>query len=754
MPELIYTQDAIVDLRTKFGCCFADLMIKVLNTERYGISECMTLNEALYVQRVKEIVEGYTKDNAIIGYTSDATATIDISSLDVGEFTDDMFIQVTADYAGPVLLAEFFYDGDGDANLNGIRDELIAQINAGGSGYTAGTPVGDTFVITVPTNLSALPTGTDITITFAPYFYLKGVLQLSSVRGQTPTTWEKGWQQLGFAITDRVYVEGATGSTSGFLYVPRPYSPITNMGPVTHDFNGGVDFQVGYESDDGATGIIGGNTGNGQTQTITLPVDTYDSALFVNNTPVAFSYVSGGGDVHQVLGIISDNTNINAVTPQVDVFIYETRFNYGLGTIIPLATGSQSWNMVPFWNSANLNRISPAGIVEIYDVDCTGATTTFSLDTELIIPELRGPSFLYYDKADEKIYIGSYSPAFRNQASVAYIDLAINPVAAAGPSLRSDSFTSYNERIVGSGTGTSFAAISNSNSTKIQVTGIAGDFIDGGDSTVSHSLAGNARYTHDPVNNVVYTAPWNSPYIVKLEGFSNGTPGSSSTYTTSFVFQPNDFLYQSNGTYFGSLYYRPSENCLWVIENRDPTGDPSDRFRVLCRYDLGAGSSVQIANSKTEYPMPGTYPGVIPDGGAARIAGDKYLVIATTAAQAFFDIDSRTWVYGTVPANSISPSINNIHTPAAWTGYALGDDAYNYATDEIIVSSTGQAAGVERMSTLQAYALTNNSGDISATFSGTVTPIYFDGTNNCLTEQQVASLIEIANKYCCECSNC
>lgn len=724
MADLIYTQDAITDLVTKYNCCYNTLMKKVLKQEMYALDPCISLAEALFVKKTAKILEGFTKDGAIIGYTSDATATIDLSTLVASEFVNNMYIVVTSDYAGATILAQFFWDGDG-LGLTDLRDELISQINSFGSGYTAGTPSGNTFVVNVPTNLSSLPTGSTITITFPEQFFLEHKEDLTNFPGQTANNSELGWELRDGAATqtDHIYIEGATGSTSGYLYVARRFEPEEFQ--ITHDFNGGADLNIADESTDGAT-----VTSGTQIQTITLPVSTFSSDLFVNNTPISIT-ATVSGTPYAITGIISDNTNLNS-GPSVQITIYQTNAN-GVQGAVPLATGSQTWNVEIYWNHNDApDRLVAPGVVQIYDIDATVSPSTVTLDTTLVVPGLRESAYLWYDQLNEILYLGGNSVTHSDQQGINYIDVGAAPTVLGGTSLNTARVRFG--RLVGVQNQDSFASINTTGSSILQSVGLApGDFTFTETSGITNkSPIGQNYWASDQDNNRLYYGYGREVWY--LEGL--GSSGSTSTLSNGYLFTPNNTLAIINGFYLAGMHYDESTSTLFVIENRENgTAD----YTILCSYDVSSGASVQIANSLQEYPIPS---GTI-FGNSVLVNAGRYLMCTLSGTeQAFFDMDSRTWVYGTLPVDKVA------------SGH-IEQLRWDNTNSKIIVASTEiSTGGTDSYMDVNIYALTQNEGTLTASVSGTVTPITFDGTDNCLTEDQIQSLIELAQKYCCECANC
>jgi len=736
MADLIYTQDGLDALVINYDCCFADLMLSALKHEMYGVSDKVCyIDKALHLKRISNILANFTKDGSIISYTSDGTATIDISALAAGDFTDNMFIEVTTDYTGSLILASFLYDGLGDATVEALRDELIIQINAGGSGYTADTPTGiDTFVLHVPTTLSSLPTGTTITIVFAPSWRtVTPITNLVDISLNNHPTYES--YRFEGLTSEGTYVPGVgpTAANGGLIYIPRNGHALRSfsyggglaaVAPYTGRGTGGAT----YHTYDFLTGGVGLNVlagvlvaGATLTHILTVPAGVSPEVFKVNSyiycVETSAAYPRG-----EFKAKITGYAGANLTVEVYDTWIRSSILDSGrVAGALPAV--STDWSIDTYFGDP-LNNVGGPGVLEIYTWD--GTTDTIALNTTLEVASLGDMYSTFYSSTYNVVYVGGGTTRSSTSA-VAYIDLGVDPLVIAGV-LETKKTGSY--FLLGSESG-SFAQASEVNGNVSHIGQAPADFVLGVQNT-GQGFGGKDHTTDVSTGDVYYSY---GTKIRSLKPFGDKT--IALTYDPALEF---NLLTDSNPLFKSvtDLAYDNVNDLLFmhVVFNG---ATPTDDYGVLVSYNMKAGTIIQIAASEQIYPHPSF--NLSKTGAKIQVHTGINMLSAyseTTSQMLLFDLDSLTWIY-----NVIIPGAGNFR------GIPIAD-----AANRKILFRTYDFKDLTAIAKLFAVEEVLSTGNITSAITGTVTPNLFDGSKNCLAESQIAGLIETAQIYCCDCAIC
>lgn len=738
MSELIYNDKARADLITKYKCCYSDMMKKALEAEMFDKSNCDYFEKALFIKRTADILEGFVPDGTIVSYTSDGSATVDLSGLNPASFEDGMQINITSDYIGGEVLANFIYDGLGDVDLEAFAAETVIQINAGGSGYTADAYVAmsEEVVINVPTTLPSLPTGTTIIVAFAPVWQA-----ITSLAGDEPTIQESPVLDSEHSYirgpglkSKNCYVPGVGpfAANGGLIYKTRLYGslqtmtsfnglstpgawPATGDGWINHDFNG-VDITARVV-----------NTGPA-VQVLTVP-SNLSSVVFKEGMRLRLFETSVTWPRAELDAVV---TAPGLVGTSLTVTVEDTN-ERGLGTFISAAlpVGSTEWSVSTYlrdFPADGTDHNASPGIVDILSWD--GATDTLALETSLEVDFLGYNTEAHYSQSENKVFIaGTYNGlnVFVLSSGIAYVDLAVDPLVIAN----TIETKTQQVGIVNTET-TTFPIINGSGFvTRLGEVDIASftALLNQADSLPFSPKDG--LFTADENTKDVYYFSTNNITINKMSGFGGDfAVDPSITHTPVTILD----LAVLGASFTENIAFDSVNNLLWVHCTR--TVGPN-KLGFIMSLDVNAGSSAQVFASRVEYPHPSESIGQGPHMVVHR--GTPYLTVRSTSNDVLiFNTTDKTW-------------ISNPITPPSGMGQCLGMQDIDSTNDRILFSTGDNTT---------TYANTWVAGPVTdlatsqGTVTGTVTPNLFDGTKNCLTEAQIAGLIEYAQKFCCECSNC
>lgn len=330
------------ELIAEAACCLNTLNVALIESEYNGENIDCNEGEVLILAESIDVLSRYIPAGTVIDTitTTDAEATIDLTGL---VLEDGMSGIITINVNGTVIVIATFSGDFAGFTLSQFIDMLIAELMAGGTGFT-GTNSDPLIVITVPTTYGILPLGSIVSISVAPTYYLRHERTSPQATGFTPS-----------GIQVPAYVNNPLSTAYGYLYVPLG-NKLSQTAIVDY------------------TGVVIGNT-------VTFPcVPGIDpSVLAIGNT-----------------------IRLNSTTDQIDGTIVAPGYNAGTGVLtfqVTLITSASNQTWV-------LTSVDPCfGAINVFEWDNTILPNGGLTFLQTIYTPLAYCLNCFYDTGTDAVYI-------------------------------------------------------------------------------------------------------------------------------------------------------------------------------------------------------------------------------------------------------------------------------------------------------------------------------------------------------------
>jgi hypothetical protein len=696
-------------LKDELACCSARQAYNLAIASERGRSSLKDALCAITNYNKTDLVRKYIPPGTILNYTVDGTGSIDLTGIDPAEFTDGMHITVTTTYnTQMVVLADFYSDLAGDP-LSTLKAEIITEINNTGNGYSASAGAGNVINLAFSGTLTSIPAGTNITLTFAPYWIREVDTTVSLAAGPCADTFMI-YNPVPANYADAAYGGGGKNcvyiESENKLYVPtgavrRSNQTFTaNFDGVAHNSNQTVTIAAGLDTDVYAAGNTGFMTYFDGVSTVTAW-----RFVIVSYNPATGSLNFTGTPVSGLYNAITQGTSTSWLNPlelQPPADLSPPPYLAAMPVL-----GNVSW-YVSMGNGYSTDAIG-FSVINVYSWN----QGTGALDYLDYVVVKGGPCYsVQYNPTLNRVYFVAQQSL--DHVCTGYIDVTANPYAVA---VQSFGTYSYLQNLLPNssyyGTGGTYV-VGNAGANKIY-------WNDTTQGILFTTTGSTDLGIFDNYDRLLYPVNGATRDIYYRQGFSDAT-----------IAPAGEAILCNVGADVSSIerlcYHEPSTRlyCIVVVSG----------VRKLRSFDISQPSQAAIEASAKTYTLNGANQ---VGNNLKYIAGLEKLIINTsTGGLTFLDLATDSLENNIIPI----PNFAN-ETFTNCENYQYDSANNHFWTVAKPSNTTGSPAF-----TVYTISLTSNSLEITGTFSGTITPNYYDSDNDCLTLTQIQTASQYLKAQC------